>query len=119
MIDIERVDFVTVPTRNAAAARQFYTRILGLPLDPNNNAEIATANVTFVFWNPETDGLEFKPNEAGIGLRVPDVRAAREGLESEGVDFLGDTVDTGVCHMAFLRDVDGNVLILHRRYAPY
>jgi predicted enzyme related to lactoylglutathione lyase len=48
---------------------------------------------------------------------VPDVHAARDRLEAAGVVFIGETVDTGVCHMAFLRDPDGNVLILHRRYA--
>ena len=35
-----------------------------------------------------------------------------------GVPDVGETVDTGVCHMAFFHDPDGNVLILHRRYAP-
>jgi hypothetical protein len=29
-----------------------------------------------------------------------------------------DILDTGVCHMAFFRDPDGNALMLHRRYAP-
>jgi hypothetical protein len=46
------------------------------------------------------------------------VAAARERLESQGVRFLGDTVDTGVCHRGFFYDPDGNLLILHRRYAP-
>jgi predicted enzyme related to lactoylglutathione lyase len=50
-------------------------------------------------------------------LRVPDVEDARRRLEQAGVEFLGETVDTGVCHMAFFSDPDGNVLILHRRYA--
>jgi hypothetical protein len=26
--------------------------------------------------------------------------------------------DSGVCHMGLVKDPDGNVLILHRRYAP-
>jgi hypothetical protein len=32
--------------------------------------------------------------------------------------FDGETFDTGVCHMAFFRDPDGNALMLHHRYAP-
>jgi hypothetical protein len=28
-------------------------------------------------------------------------------------------MDTGVCHMAFFTDPDGNDLMLHNRYAPY
>jgi hypothetical protein len=35
------------------------------------------------------------------------------------VEFVGEIVDTGVCHMATFKDPDGNELILHRRYAPY
>ena len=56
---------------------------------------------------------------AGLSLRVPDVLAARAELEARGVEFDSDTVDTGACHMASFRDPDGNVLILHRRYAPH
>ena len=39
-------------------------------------------------------------------------------LEAKGVEFAGDTFDSGVCHMAFFSDPDGNALMLHRRYAP-
>jgi hypothetical protein len=35
------------------------------------------------------------------------------------VQFDGETLDSGVCHMAFFSDPDGNALMLHRRYAPY
>jgi predicted enzyme related to lactoylglutathione lyase len=64
--------------------------------------------------------MEFQPMKNGIALlRVEDVAAAREELEAKGVEFIGETVDTGVCHMATFRDPDGNELVLHRRYAPY
>jgi len=115
VIEIERVDFVTVPTRDVGRARRFYGELLGLPSrDPD---EYETPNVTLALWQPEAEGVTFSPNTAGIALRVADVAAAREQLAAAGVEFLGDTVDTGVCHMAFLYDPDGNVLILHRRYA--
>jgi len=39
-------------------------------------------------------------------------------LEAKGVEFSGETFDTGVCHMALFRDPDGNDLMLHHRYAP-
>jgi catechol 2,3-dioxygenase-like lactoylglutathione lyase family enzyme len=119
VIDVEGADFVTIPTRDGDAARRFYQRVLGLPADPNNDTEIRVGELTLTFWNPETEGLEFKANEGGIGLRVPDVALARARLEAEGVEFLGETLDTGVCQMAFFRDLDRNVLILHRRYAAY
>ena len=52
-------------------------------------------------------------------LLVADVAAARADLEGKGVTFFGESLDTGVCHMAFFADPDGNELMLHRRYAPY
>ena len=117
MIEIERVDFVSVPTRDPERARRFYVETLGLELN-QASGEFETSNVTLGPWEPEADGEPFEPNRAGIALRVPDVAEARRQLEQAGVEFLGETVDTGVCHMAFCHDPDGNVLILHRRYAP-
>jgi catechol 2,3-dioxygenase-like lactoylglutathione lyase family enzyme len=118
MPNVERIDFVSVPTRDVVAARHFYAEVLALPPSAGNPDEFETANVTLALWQPEAQGVAFEPNTAGFALRVPDVPAARAELEARGVEFLGDTVDTGVCLMAFFRDPDGNVLILHRRYAP-
>jgi predicted enzyme related to lactoylglutathione lyase len=58
----------------------------------------------------------FKPNANHLALHVEDVAAARATLEERGVSFMGDTFDTGVCHMAFFADPDGNMLMLHHRY---
>ena len=118
MIDVQKADFVPVPTRGAPAARSFYEQALGLRPSPHNPHEFEAPNLTLALWEPEAQGVPFAANTAGIALRVPDVAAARERLESKGVRFLGDTVDTGVCHMGFFYDPDGNVLILHRRYVP-
>ena len=118
MIDVEYVDFLIIPTRDPERAIAFYHDGLGLPRSEFAEGELETPNVTLSFWNPERDGEEFVPNVAGFGIRVPDVAAARERLEAAGVEFLGETVDTGVCHMGFFRDPDGNTVILHRRYAP-
>lgn len=118
MIAVERVDFVSVPTRDRERSRRFYAEALGLHSHPGTPDEFEAGNVTLGLWEPEADGEPFAPNTAGVALRVADVAAARERLEGAGVPFLGETVDTGVCHMAFLTDPDGNVLILHRRYAP-
>jgi predicted enzyme related to lactoylglutathione lyase len=116
MIDVERVDFVSVPTSDIERARRFYGETLGLAPNPDTPDEFETSNVTLGLWEPAMDGERFEPNTAGIAFRVPDVEAARRGLEQTGVEFIGETMDTGVCHMAFFRDPDGNVLILHRRY---
>ena len=117
-MNVEQVDFITIPTRDASRAVEFYRDVLGLPESEFSKGEVEAPNVTLGFWNPEEDGIEFKANEAGFALRVPDVAEARRALEAEGVEFIGDTYDSSVCHMGFFKDPDGNVVILHRRYAP-
>ena len=117
-MQVEEVDFITIPTRDPDRARSWYRDVLGLLTDPNNADELAAGQVTLAFWNPESEGIEFKPSVGGFAVRVPDVEAARRELERKGVQFLGSD-DTGVCRMAVCRDPDGNAVILHRRYAPY
>jgi catechol 2,3-dioxygenase-like lactoylglutathione lyase family enzyme len=116
---VEQVDFVSIPTRDVERAVAFYRDVLGLPVSEFTQGEVETPNVTLSFWNPVEDGEEFSPNVAGVGLRVADVEEARRELEAKGVEFFdGGTYDSGVCHMGFFRDPDGNTVILHRRYAP-
>lgn len=115
---VEQVDFLSVPTRDVERAVAWYRDVLGLPVSEHTPGEVEAPNVTLSFWNPEQDGEEFKPNEAGFALRVADVEEARKELEAKGVEFTGGTFDSGVCLMGFLRDPDGNTVILHRRYEP-
>jgi len=117
-VQVELVDFISVPTRNAARAIAWYRDVLGLPDSEATEGEIETPNVTLSFWEPEREKLPFVANEAGFALRVADVAAARAELEAKGVEFVAETWDSGVCHLAAFRDPDGNTLILHRRYAP-
>jgi len=117
------VDFVSMPTRDLDRACAFYGETLGLPRSvyrPERNfAEFETGTVTISVVNPERMGIgEFKANANHLALQVDDVPAARATLEERGVTFLGDIFDSGVCHMAFLHDPDGNALMLHHRYAP-
>jgi catechol 2,3-dioxygenase-like lactoylglutathione lyase family enzyme len=114
---VEQVDFVSVPTRDAARAVAWYRDVLGLPVSEYTESEIETPNVTLSFWNPEEQGESFVPNENGVALRVADVEAAVEELRGAGAEVIG-IQDSGVCHMGFVKDPDGNVLILHRRYVP-
>jgi catechol 2,3-dioxygenase-like lactoylglutathione lyase family enzyme len=114
---VEQVDFVSVPTRDMERALTFYREVLGLPQSEYTEGEVEAANVTLSFWAPEADGEEFQANTAGIGLRVADVAAAVDEFRAAGGEVIG-IEDSGVCHMGFVKDLDGNVLILHRRYAP-
>ncbi len=124
MITVERTDFLSVPVTDMSRSKQFYGGTLGLPPvgDPDGGwPEYQLGeNVSLYLIDPTNVGQTFKtPHSSHIALRVPDVAAARAELESAGVEFQGDTLDTGVCHMAFFADPDGNALMLHRRYAPH
>jgi len=115
-------DFVTVSARDFDAAVDFYGNTLGLPLSARYGempgAEFETGNLTIAVLQSEAFDIEPRANNHPIALRVDDVHAARAELESKGVKFLGDTLDTGVCHMAPFQDSEGNTLLLHHRYAP-
>jgi catechol 2,3-dioxygenase-like lactoylglutathione lyase family enzyme len=122
-IVVERTDFVSVPVTDLERSRRFYGETLGLEEIPGQGAwpEFQLGeNVSLYLLDPTNIGREFEgPHTASIALRVTDVEEARHALEAEGVVFLGDTFDTGVCHMALFHDPDGNALMLHRRYAPH
>ena len=123
MIGAERVDFVAVPTRDRARAERFYAETLGLQKNPNSTdswIEFETGNVTLALVTPEEMGISFEPLPFGaVALRVPDIEAAKRSLSEAGVEFKGDTWDSGVCNGAAFSDPDGNGLLLHHRYAPY
>ncbi len=113
------VDFVAVPSTDWQRSRAFYVEMLGLRPDETGVAEFWVGNTCFGIYEPATFGIEFAPQKnAHIALHVDDVATARAELEARGVEFDGDTFDTGVCHMAFFTDPDGNDLMLHHRYAP-
>jgi len=118
---VERTDFVSVPVADMERAREFYRDTLGLPVvDSRGFPEFQLGeNVSLYLIDPTKTGGSFTaPHSSSIALRVPDVAESRLELESRGVTFAGETLDTGVCHMAFFSDPDGNALMLHRRYAP-
>ena len=119
---ITGVDFVGIPTRDLTRAVDFYGGTLGLArsvyMPERNFAEFETGNLTLNIMNAEKMGLEHNVVRTAIALHVDDVAAVRSTLEGRGVAFAGETFDTGVCHMAFFQDPDGNSLMLHHRYKP-
>ncbi len=115
---ISKLDFVGIPTQDPDRSRTFYTETLGLRADPKSDYEFWVGATCFGIWEPEKQGMPFEPqHNAHLALHVEDVAAAKAELEGKGVEFLGDTFDTGVCHMALFRDPDGNDLMLHSRHA--
>ncbi len=120
MSEIKGLDFLGVPTQDPERARAFYRDTLGLRPDEHADYEFWAGDTCFGIWQPEEVGMPFVAQKGNPWpLRVDDVAAARAALEAKGVTFFGDQLDTGVCHMAFFEDPDGNQLMLHHRYRPY
>jgi len=117
---IQSLDFVAIPSTDAARTRAFYVDTLGLRADDHAKLEFWVGETCCVIWEPASMGWPLVPQPVGsLALRVEDVPAARAALEENGIQFTGDTMDTGVCHMALFTDPDGNGLMLHHRYVPY
>jgi predicted enzyme related to lactoylglutathione lyase len=120
--DITGVDFIAVPTQDFEAADKFYGDVLGLERSKRWGnmpaGEYETGTLTVAVMQSDAFGLEFSAHSHPIAFHVDDVEAKRYELEGQGVTFLADTMDSGVCHMAHFKDPDGNVLMLHHRYAP-
>jgi catechol 2,3-dioxygenase-like lactoylglutathione lyase family enzyme len=116
---ITGLDFVGIPSQDAERSRAFYVDTLGLRPDAKARFECWAGDTCFGIWEPARQGMPFAPQKnAHPALHVEDVAATRAELEAKGVQFAGETFDTGVCHMAFFTDPDGNDLMLHHRYAP-
>ena len=119
---ITRTDFVFLPIRSFAQAEEFYGGTLGLECskryDNDLGGEFETGSLTIQLVDVAKIGREFEPSTGAIALHVDDVESARAELESRGVEFDGETMDSGVCYQAYFQDQDGNALILHHRYAP-
>ncbi|HZO60777.1 MAG TPA: VOC family protein [Solirubrobacterales bacterium] len=120
--NVSGVDFIAVPTRDFDKADEFYGNVLGLERSKRWGnmpaGEFETGNLTIALMQSDAFGLEFQPHTHPIALHVDDVESTRAELESQGVTFAADTIDSGVCHMAIFHDPDGNALMLHNRYAP-
>jgi predicted enzyme related to lactoylglutathione lyase len=121
-MDINGVDFITVPTQDFAKAEEFYGDVLGLERSKQWGdmpaREFETGSLTIAVMQSDAFGVEFARHTHPIALHVDDVHAARRELEERGVEFAQETMDSGVCYMAHFQDPDGNALMLHHRYAP-
>jgi catechol 2,3-dioxygenase-like lactoylglutathione lyase family enzyme len=117
---ITKLDFVAIPSQDAERSIAFYRDTLELRQDAHAQSEFWAGDTCLSIWEPARLGMPFAPQKNGhLALHVDDVDAARQQLEAKGVEFIGDTFDTGVCKMAFFTDPDGNDLMFHGRYKPY
>jgi catechol 2,3-dioxygenase-like lactoylglutathione lyase family enzyme len=121
-MNVTGVDFICVPTKDFEKAQEFYGDVLGLERSKQWGnlpaQEFETGSLTIALMQSDAFGIEFQRHSHPIALHVDDVEAARGELEEKGIKFHADTIDSGVCHMAYFSDPDGNALMFHHRYAP-
>jgi catechol 2,3-dioxygenase-like lactoylglutathione lyase family enzyme len=114
-------DFVFLPISDFSRSEGFYTGVLGLECSKRYReglgGEFETGNLTIQVVDQGKIGRDIPPSTGAVALHVDDVEAARAELEAQGIEFEGETLDSGVCFQAYFRDPDGNALILHHRYA--
>ena len=121
-LNVTGVDFICVPTQDLEKASEFYENVLGLERSIQWGdmpaVEYETGSLTIAVMQSDAFGLEFQRHSHPIALHVDDVQTARAALEAKGVTFEADNIDSGVCHMAYFSDPDGNALMFHHRYKP-
>ena len=121
-MNVEHVDFISVPVADLERSTAWYRDTLGLPQTGEGGfPEFKLGDNVFLYLiDPKAiSGNAFEhPHGAPIALRVADVEETKQELASRGIEFPDETHDTGVCHMAPFADPDGNRFVLHRRYAP-
>ncbi len=123
---VHGVDFVSIPVTDLEASERFYREVLGMrpskrwqrPGQEAMGAEFEPGTVTLGLIDCAKIGIEFQPMKVPIALHVDDFEAAKAALEERGVEFRGETIDSGVCNMLAFADPDGNALMIHHRYAP-
>jgi len=119
---ISGVDFVMVPVTDWDRAKQFYGEVLELelskPYGERPGGEFEPGTLTLQIMDTAGFGMApAQPSANPIALHVEDYEGSKALLEERGVEFIHG-LDSGVCHMGFFKDPDGNTFCLHHRYAP-
>ncbi len=120
MIDVERVDFVSFLTQDIPRAKRFYSEVLELEIETEgeHDLEFRAGQVTLDVFDPRGSDDPSRQALRGSRFAYPTSTQPRRARGEGSRVRRRDRVDTGVCHMGFVKDPDGNVLILHRRYSP-
>jgi catechol 2,3-dioxygenase-like lactoylglutathione lyase family enzyme len=123
MASISGVDFVSLPSQDLNRSADFYENVMGLQRSKSWGTEnplgieFENGTVTIALMDVGRLGIPFSPHGAPIAFHVDDFEAAKAELQSRGVTFDTETIDSGVCHQVFFRDPDGNSIGIHNRYA--
>lgn len=121
MIRYKEIAFIAYPVTDMDRARKFYEGVLGL----TPNSPVTTDSPRWIEYEvgASTLGIGSSPqwlpsqDGASAALEVEDFDAAVAALREHNIPTIIGPMETPVCHMATVRDPDGNKITLHRRKA--
>jgi predicted enzyme related to lactoylglutathione lyase len=116
---ITEIAFSCYPVTDVARARAFYEGVLGLTPAMNHETpnghwieyEIGSGTLSLGSapgWNPSPEGCS-------VALEVENFDQAIAELRAAETPFHFGPIETPVCHMAFVKDPDGNAICIHQR----
>jgi predicted enzyme related to lactoylglutathione lyase len=117
MIKVNEAAFFAYPVTDMVRARKFYEGILGLKASQEPTTvpwmEFDLGNATLGLgcydgWKPSSDG-------AMLAFEVDDFEKSVAELKKLEISFHFGPLETPVCHMAIIRDPDGNAVMIHKR----
>ena len=83
-MEVRKLDFVGIPSRDADRARAFYGETLGLRRDANAEYEFWVGDTCLGIWEPERLGMSFEPQRnAHLALHVDDVDEGTHGARGQ------------------------------------
>jgi predicted enzyme related to lactoylglutathione lyase len=114
---VKAIAFVGIPVADVNRSRKFYEGVLGLKLTEEMGQghwiEYAIGDQTLALANfPD----QWKPAEEGTSaaLEVEDFDEAIKRLKDQDVSFDAEPFESPCCHMAVIKDPDGNKIIIHK-----
>jgi hypothetical protein len=114
---ITKLDFVAIHSPDSERSRRFYADTLGLRADEHAQFELWAGDTCLGIWKPARLAWSSRPRRTRVSPSTLMTWRTRAPSRAKGVTFVGETLDTGVCHTAFFTDPDGNDLLPHHRYA--
>lgn len=108
-LEIKRMDFVTIYSRNLAASKAFYVDVLGFPLireAPNEFFQINMAGVPICI-----DLNQRERQQNNIGLEVEDLAATTAALRNKGLTVHSGSNPRSKEEWVEVKDPDGNEII--------
>jgi predicted enzyme related to lactoylglutathione lyase len=115
----KKVAFTMYPVKDAARARAFYEKTLGLSRSSGSDNGMWTeydlpgGGCLALFGGGDAVGLAPSATAGTVAFEVEDLDALNVQLKAAGVTYRGDMVHSPVCRMSIILDSEGNAIILH------